>query len=187
LYSSGNQLTHHGLLTKARQLSELHFGGLITKSALEDKQMAVLRDKPYPGMNFLVDVGTGNTEGPEAGLTEVVFPEARLQVTEYRNGNEKENAPRKLQTITKYGNLVLKRGVIGSLNWYQWWNDVRNGDTATRTLVIHLVNEDRSDVVLTWKFLRARPVNYQFSPLNALGAEPFIESLEVAFERLDME
>ena len=150
--------------------------------------MAVLRDKPYPGMNFLVDLGTGNSEGPEAGLAEVVFPEARIQVLEYRNGNEKETAPRKLQTITKYGNLVLRRGVIGSLNWYQWWNDVRNGDhSATRTIIINLINEESTAAVLTWKFLRARPVNYQFSPLNALGSEPFRESLEVAFERLEME
>jgi phage tail-like protein len=149
--------------------------------------MAILREKPYPGINFLVDLGIGNTEGPEAGLTEVVFPETRIQITEYRNGNEKEIAPRKLQVITRYGNVVLKRGVIGSLNWYQWWNDVRNGDTATRTVVISLLNEDQTSTVLTWKFLRARPVNYQFSPLNALGVGLFIESLEVAFERLEME
>ena len=149
--------------------------------------MAIPREKPYPGMNFLVDVGTGNTESPEAGLAEVVFPEARIQVMEYRNGNDKETAPRKIQTITKYGNLVLKRGVIGSLKWYQWWDAARDGNQATRTITINLVNEDSSDAVLTWKFLRARPVNYQFSPLNALGAEPFVESLEVAFERLELE
>jgi hypothetical protein len=94
-------------------------------------------------------------------------------VLEYRNGNEKENSSRKLQTITKHGNLVLRRGVMGSLNWYQWWNAVRN--------------EDHTATVLTWKFLRARPVNHQFSPLNALGSEAFMEILELAFERLEME
>ena len=150
--------------------------------------MAILRDKPYPGMNFLVDLGTGNSEGAEAGLAEVVFPEARLQVLEYRNGNEKENAPRKLQTITNYGNLVLRRGVLGSLNWYQWWDAVRNGDhAAMRTITINLINEDHTASVLTWKFFRARPVNHQFSPLNALGSVSFIETLELAFERLEME
>ena len=150
--------------------------------------MAVLRDKPYPGMNFLVDLGTGNSEGSDAGLAEVVFPEARLQVLEYRNGNEKENNPRKLETLTHYGNLVLRRGVIGSLTWYQWWDAVRNGDhAAIRIITINLINEDHTATVLTWKFLRARPVNHQFSPLNALGSESFIETLEVAFERLEME
>jgi phage tail-like protein len=149
--------------------------------------MALLREKPYPGINFLVDLGTGSSDGPEAGLAEIVFPEARIQVIEYRNGNEKENDARKIQTITKHGNLILKRGVIGSLNWYQWWNTVRNGDVAdVRTIRIDLLNEDHTATVLTWLFLRARPVNHQFSPLNALGSESFIEILEVAFERLEM-
>src|SRR5262245_31547664 len=149
--------------------------------------MAILRNRPYPGTNFFVDMGTGDRGDIESGIAEVVFPEARIQVTEYRNGNERESSPRKLQTLTKYGNLILKRGVIGSLNWYQWWNEVRNGSTATRTIIINLANEDHSDMVLRWIFQQARPVNHQFSPLNALGTEPFIESLEIAFERLEME
>src|SRR5215208_4436155 len=120
--------------------------------------MAIQRDKPYPGMNFLVDLGTGDTSASDAGLAEVVFPEARIQVLEYRNGNERETAPRKLQTITRYGNLVLRRGVIGSLSWYQWWDAVRNGDQAApRNITVTLQNEDRTNIVLTWKFLRARP------------------------------
>ena len=30
--------------------------------------MAVLRDRPYAQFNFLVDLGTGATEGPQAGF-----------------------------------------------------------------------------------------------------------------------
>jgi len=30
--------------------------------------MAVLRNDPYGQFNFLVDLGTGETEGPEAGF-----------------------------------------------------------------------------------------------------------------------
>jgi phage tail-like protein len=150
--------------------------------------MAVLRDKPYSGMNFTVDLGTGQVDGPDAGLLEVIFPEARLHVLEYRNGNDRENEVRKTQTVTKYGNVTLKRGILGSLSWYTWWDAIRNGDeTNVRTLTVSLLNEDHSGAVLTWRFLRARPVNYQFSPLNALGAEMLTESLEVAFERMEME
>jgi phage tail-like protein len=150
--------------------------------------MAILREKPYPGINFLVDLGTGEVDSPEAGLCEVVFPESRLQVLEYRNGNDRSNDVRKIQTTTEYGDLIVRRGAIGSLSWYGWWNAARNGDqTVTRTITIHLLNEDRTEQVLTWKFLRARPVNHQFSPLIALGTAPLIETLEIAFERLEME
>ena len=33
--------------------------------------MATLRERPYVQFNFLVDLGTGNTNGPEAGFQEV--------------------------------------------------------------------------------------------------------------------
>ena len=50
--------------------------------------MAAVRDGPYLGINFTVDLGMGGGEGPESGLMEVVFPEARIQMSEYRNGND---------------------------------------------------------------------------------------------------
>jgi phage tail-like protein len=150
--------------------------------------MAVLRDKPYPAINFVVDLGTGQTEGPEAGLAEVIFPEARLYVREYRTGNEKTSEPRKIQTLTHYGNLLLRRGALGSLSWYQWWNEARNGGQGVaRTITVQLLSDDHTEVVLAWKFIRARPVNHQFSPLNGTANEVLIETLEIAFERLEME
>ena len=33
--------------------------------------MAVQRDRPYVQFNFLVDLGTGDTTGPEAGFQEI--------------------------------------------------------------------------------------------------------------------
>jgi len=149
--------------------------------------MAAVRDRPYLGINFTVDLGMGGGEGPESGLMEVVFPEARIQMSEYRNGND-ANEPVKIHALTHYGNLILKRGAIGSLTWYNWWNDARNGNPAVaRAVVVQLLNEDRSGTVLRWTFLRAQPINYQYSALNALVSETLIESLELAFERMEME
>ena len=54
-----------------------------------------------------------------------------VAVTEYRNGNDKENAVRKITGLCKATDVTLKRGVIGSLSLYEWLNDIRNG---TRTL-----------------------------------------------------
>ncbi len=150
--------------------------------------MAVQRDRPYPGFNFLVDLGVGDTGGPEGGFSEVVFPEFTLDVIEYRSGNAKENGVVKLTGLERHGNVVLKRGIVGSLNLYQWWNQVRNGDqSALRTVVIQLQNEDRTAVVLTWKLLRARPVKLLYGALKAAGRELAVEHLELAFERIEME
>jgi phage tail-like protein len=150
--------------------------------------MAVIRERPYPSFNFLVDLGTGDTESVKAGFEEVIFPEVYLDVMEYRNGNEKENAVRKITGLEHSTNLILKRGVIGSLDLYEWYNQVRNGDQSDlRTIVIQLQSEDHTSVVLTWKFLRSRPVKMRFSNLDATSKDVLMEYLEIAFERLEME
>ncbi|MGB7068440.1 MAG: phage tail protein [Pyrinomonadaceae bacterium] len=150
--------------------------------------MAIFRDTPYTGMNFSVDIGTGDPESADGAIFEVVFPESQIQVIEYRDGNDKANDIRKILAGTRYENLCLIRGVRGSLTWYNWWNSARNGDqSAVRTIAVKLLNEDRTAVVLEWKFLGARPVNHQFSRLSAICEENFSESLEIAFERLEMQ
>ena len=150
--------------------------------------MAVQRDRPYSNYNFLVDLGTGDTNGPTAGFSEVILPESTIEIIEYRTGNEKESGVRKVPGRARYGNVIFKRGVIGSLDLYAWWNEVRNGDIKTyRTVIVHLQNEDRTEIVLTWRFLRAWPTRYEFSPLNAERKDTLIEILEMAFERMEME
>jgi phage tail-like protein len=150
--------------------------------------MAILRDRPYTNFNFLVDLGTGTTEGPDAGFEEVQLPDVWLDVIEYRNGNERENSVRKLTGLDHVGNLVLKRGVIGSLRLYNWYNQIRNGDqSALRTVTIQLQNEDHTSVVVTWKLLRARLVGLRWGPLNGKGKDVALEEAILACERLEME
>ena len=150
--------------------------------------MAVLRDRPYPNFNFLVDLGTGNTDGADAGFEEIILPEVWLDVIEYRNGNEKENSVRKLTGLDHCGNTLLRRGVIGSLQLYQWYNDIRNGNqSALRTVTIQLQNEDHTAIVQTWKLLRARLVRLKWGPLNGKGKDVLVEYVELAAERLEIE
>jgi phage tail-like protein len=136
----------------------------------------------------MVDLGTGNAEGTQAGFEQVIFPEVYVDVIEYRNGNERENGVRKITGLEHSTNLVLKRGVIGSLDLYDWYNQVRNGDqSALRTVIVQLLSEDQSSVVLTWKFLRSRPVKLGFSNLDGKSQDVLVEFVEIAFERLEME
>jgi phage tail-like protein len=150
--------------------------------------MAVLRERPYAQFNFLVDIGTGVTEGPEAGFQECSAISMSVDVVEYRNGNDRENAPRKLTGLNKVSDVTLKRGVIGSLNLYRWLDEIRNGDPGgLRTVVIQLLNEDHTAVVMTWKLLRARIVKHTSGPLNAKGTDVAMEEMTLAYERLELE
>jgi phage tail-like protein len=150
--------------------------------------MAVLRDKPYVQFNFLVDLGTGNTDGPEAGFQECSNIGMEVTVAEYRTGNSRENSVRKITGLNKATDVTLKRGVIGSLSLYQWINDIRNGNqNAERTVTIHLQNEDHSAIVQTWKLLRARPIKLMDGALSAKGTDVAMEEMTLAYERLEME
>ena len=150
--------------------------------------MAVLRDRPYVQFNFLVDLGNGNTEGPEAGFQEVSGIGMEVTVAEYRNGNERENAVRKITGLNRTTDVTLRRGVFGALNLYQWLDDIRNGSqNAMRTVTIQLQNEDHSSVVQTWKLMRARIIKHTSGPMNARGTDVAMEELVLAYERLEME
>jgi len=149
--------------------------------------MAVLRDRPYVQFNFLVDLGRG-TDGPEAGFQEVSGIGMEVTVAEYRNGNERENSVRKITGLNKSTDVTLKRGVIGSLNLYQWLNDIRNGSQgALRNITVQLQNEDHTAVVQTWKLMRARIIKHTSGPMNAKGTDVAMEELVLAYERLEME
>jgi phage tail-like protein len=150
--------------------------------------MAVLRDHPYARFNYLVDLGDGVTDGPEAGFAECGPISMSVDVIEYRNGNDKLNSTRKLTGLQRVTDVTLKRGIIGSLNLYRWLDQIRNGDqTAVRNVTIQLQNEDRSAVVTTWRLRNARIIKHTSGPLNAKGTDVAMEELTLAYEGLEIE
>jgi phage tail-like protein len=150
--------------------------------------MAVMRDRPYTQFNFLVDIGDGVTDGPGAGFQEVSAISTEVAVAEYRNGNSRENSVTKITGLNKATDVTMKRGVIGSLNLYQWLDDIRNGNQkALRTVTIQLQNEDHTEVVQTWKLLRARIIKHTSGPFNAKGSDVAMEEMVLAYERLELE
>jgi phage tail-like protein len=150
--------------------------------------VAELRERPFVQFNFLVDFGTGNTEGPEAGFQEVSGIGMDVTVAEYRDGNARGNSVQKITGLNKSTDVTLKRGVVRSQSLDQWLHDIRNGNqNATRTVTILLQNEDHTSVVRTWKLIRARIIKHTSGPLNAIGTDVAMEELILAYERLEME
>lgn len=149
--------------------------------------MAVQRNDPYAGFNFLVDLGDGNTEGPNAGFQEVSGIGMEVTVVEYRNGNSNENSVMKLIGLNKAQDVYLRRGIVGSLNLFNWLNQIRNGDTnALRNVRITLLDEQRTPVQ-TWKLLRARIIKHASGPFNARSSDVAMEEMVLAYERLELE
>jgi phage tail-like protein len=154
--------------------------------------MAEYRERPYVQFNFLVNLGDGTDINlPDAGFQEISGIGMEVTVSEYRNGNEKENSVRKITGLNKSTDVTMKRGVIGSLKLYNWLHLIRNGDNtsplAVRTVTIQLQNEDHTQIVQTWKLLRARIIKHTSGPLNAKGTDVAMEELVLAYERLEMD
>jgi len=57
--------------------------------------MATFRERPYVQFNFLVDLGNGNTNGPQR-LSGDQRHRHGGHVSEYRPGNHKENSVMKI-------------------------------------------------------------------------------------------
>jgi phage tail-like protein len=150
--------------------------------------MAEFRERPYSQFNFLVDIGAG-TDDVKAGFQEVSGLGMEINVAEYRNGNEKLNAPRKITGTFKVPDVTLKRGVIGAEDLYEWLTQVHDGkqDDALRTVTIHLLSEDRSSQVVTWTLTNARPMKYTGPSLNGKGTDVAVEELVLACEEIEME
>jgi phage tail-like protein len=177
--------TAHGLSRAAHRLTTL---GGFARHGHEESGMAVLRENPYQGFNFLVDLGDGQTDGPHAGFHELSGLSMEVEVVEYRNGNSKTNGVTKLTGLYKTSDLQLRRGIVGALNLYAWLDQVRNGDAnAMRTVTVQLQSEDRTAVVQTWKLLRARIVKHTSGPLNAVSSDVAMEEIVLAYERLELE
>lgn len=150
--------------------------------------MATKRDRPYSQFNYLVNIGAG-TDGPEAGFQEVSGLGMEITIAEYRNGNEQDNAPRKINGMYKVPDVTFKRGVIGTLDLIEWLNQVRSGaqDDALRNVTIELLSEDRSAVAMTWRLTNARPMKYTGPSLTGTGTDVAIAELVLACERIDIE
>jgi phage tail-like protein len=148
--------------------------------------MAVQRDNPYSKFNFLVDLGGADPSSVQAGFMEVTGLGMEVSVIEYRNGNEKTNAPRKIPGLIKTRKLHLRRGVIGSTQLFGWLQAVAGGQQAYRDVVIRLQSEDHN-VVQSWKLTNALPVRYTGPALSATANEVAIEELVLACETLTLE
>jgi phage tail-like protein len=144
--------------------------------------MAIFKNNPYAGFNFTVTV-----EGSEpAAFATVIIPTIEIDVVEYRDGTDRTNQPRQVVGLTKYTNLVLKRGVAGSSTLWEWFDQVRQGTLDRRTVVVTLLNEERNPVVV-WKLRRCLPIKWVGPTLSAAESDVAIEEIELAVEGLEVE
>jgi len=140
------------------------------------------RPGPFTVFNFVVEI-----DGvAAAAFAEVSGLDSETEVIEYRTGDSKVSSTLKLPGLTKYSNIVLKRGLTRDLSLWQWRKTVVDGQTDRRNGTIVLLDESGSPV-LRWTFRNGWPCKWEGPSLNAKSSEIAIETLEIAHEGLELE
>jgi hypothetical protein len=165
-----------------------------------------LRDRPLGSSNFLVEIGGASGRAPGAGFAEVVFPPfvfdapggrgaAAPPIGSATGAGVGAGAGPPLGGVGVTGgagapagrHLVLRRGATGALDLYQWWDLARQGKAPRRRVVkVKLLADDGSTVAMTWRFSNVRPLSLSYSPLDAMAGGVLMETLELAFDDVEM-
>src|SRR4051795_12619203 len=135
--------------------------------------MGGLREEtPYGAFNFIValggEQGTGDDGQIVGGFSDVSGLGVDVSYSEYRNGNERVNTTRKVPNTHKLDDVTLKRGLVGSVDLFNWLKTVRDGTADARNISITLMDEARSPVA-TWRLRRAQPKKWVGPSFAAKG------------------
>jgi phage tail-like protein len=135
-----------------------------------------MRNDPLRNFRFRLEIG---------GIAEAHFSECTgfditTDVIDYREGDEATNV-RKLPGLNKYGNITLKRGITDSIDLYNWYQDVVDGNTVRQAVTVAVLDESGGEKA-RFEIREAWPMKYDPMDLNAKGNDVSIETLELANE-----
>jgi phage tail-like protein len=135
----------------------------------------------FRSFQFMVEIdGIDN-----ARFQEVSGLDATVDVIEYREGGDLLGM-RKLPGSTKHSNLSLKRGFTPDDRLFKWFDDVMSGRTEKIRKNVSVVQLDMAgQEVMRWNVFQAFPMKYTAATYNAKGNELAIESIEIAYERIE--
>lgn len=139
------------------------------------------KNYPLPKFHFQVDWG-----GTRVGFTEISGLDFETEVIEYREGSNPGYHKTKQPGLTKYSNIILKRGVfLGDFEFYQQWKKTflfqEGAQKFRRDVSIKLLDEEHKPII-TWAVSKAWPCKVQYGSLNAGENEILIESMELVHE-----
>lgn len=139
----------------------------------------------YPPVSFYFTVNlVGLGSDGDSSFLEVQGLSAEREVQELKEGGENTFTHR-LPGPAKYGNLILKRGVLlpnsGLATWCKGVLE-SNFDTPIQpnNLILSLLNASGA-ALMNWQFTNAWPVKWTVSDMSAEKNEIAIETIELAY------
>ena len=136
---------------------------------------------PPVGFHFKVEFQDLDKEAVDIRFQSVVGLSVDMQTESIKEGGE-HRFEHVLPIRTKYGKLVMKRGLAKNSKLIQWCSE------AFQTLVIYpkdvlvyLLN-DQHEPLVTWNVVQAWPKKWSVSDFNAEKGDLVIETLELEYK-----
>ena len=156
-------------------------------------QMSPAAILPY-GFLFSVEIlgkPLVNFTGIEAGFQEVLGINASMKLDSITEGGENRFVHKVPARVSFDSNLELKRGLmVADSPFGKWCRDhLSSGLNAvsvgkkiqTRDIIVHLLDSDQKPL-MSWQFVRAYPVKWEVTGLNAKQNDIAVESIELAYQ-----
>jgi phage tail-like protein len=136
---------------------------------------------PPVGYFFRVEFQLGGAGASDAMFQDVTGFTADLETEPMKQGGENRYT-QLLPTRAKYGDLVLKRGLLLNSKIVQWCKAaIEELDIQPITVIVSLLNEQNTPL-MTYNFVNAWPKKWSVSDFNAQESKIVIETLELTYQ-----
>ncbi|GAB4152912.1 MAG: hypothetical protein Fur0021_18120 [Candidatus Promineifilaceae bacterium] len=136
--------------------------------------------EPYRSYNFKMEI-----DGITAGhFVECSGLGAKVEVIKYREAGQSQI----VQTLpgpVDYATVTLRYGVTVSRELWDWFLRSIEGQADRKNVSIIMLDSAGVGEVMRWNLLDAWPCEWRGAPLDALARTVAIESVHLAFNRLE--
>lgn len=145
----------------------------------------------YPPVSFFFQVKVAGASGSvDASFAEVSGLDVERKTVELAEGGENRFVHH-LPGAINHGNLVMKRGLmLASSQLFDWCKATLESDLTRpiepKDISVSLLNE-KAKPIMTWSITGAWPVKWQIAAFKARDNEVAMETLEMAFARIERE
>ena len=137
---------------------------------------------PLPKFYFSVQLG----DDKDVKFSEVTGLQAETKVIEYRHGDSKVFYPTKMPGLGTVGNVTMRKGIfVKDSKFWTWFAEIKMNIISRRAVIINLLDEG-GDPKMVWTLHNAWPTKITGTDLKSGGNEVAVESLELAFETLEV-
>jgi len=137
----------------------------------------------YPPVGFHFKVEFLNLDGVKDGdarFQEVSGITSELGIEEVNEGGENRFSHR-LPARAKFGNLILKRGLLKDSRLIKWFRDaIEDFEFKPVDVIVTLLNEEH-EPLMGWNFVNAWPVKWVISDFKAQENAIVVETVELAY------